>query len=442
MDARPLFNPFDLSSLRASCEHGTSAGRVRTMAAAGDSPAETGLSTPLSAAPAAVCPGQHAGTELGSVPAPSLVSSSASGRGLNHRARFFPFAKTGATMQTIGRIFGSRKVWIAICGLAVVLAVQVFHADPHKADAISVAVVALSTVVIGAIGYEDGKEKGAAGGNAGPVVTNVTDASTSIGPKQGANALAGLALLSLLCLFAGGCQTLTGPTPAGAYVAADHATYDAVAPDHTNYVNADPNLSPDERARRLRTLESWKLRIDTEESRQSATVGATQLRRPRPPGPDDDGAEPLRRPPDADPDPAAVTRPFERVLKATAHCRLRGPMEPIDIANNLINGLKGRLGGVWDRSPRAAKDMLPADRAGLGGAAGRGPGHAADAGRPAAARPPQGRRPRPAHEPAVGRRQPGPGDRRGLLGRGPGRPRRGDRAGVRGDVTRACREDG
>jgi hypothetical protein len=210
-------------------------------------------------------------------------------------------------MQTLGRIFGSRKVWIALCGLAVVLDVQVFHADPHKADAISVAVVALAATVIGAIGYEDGKEKGAAG--AGPVVTNAIDADARsiIGPKQGVNALAGLALLSLLAVFATGCQTLTGPTPAGAYVAADHATYDAVAPDHTNYVNADPNLSPDERARRLRTLES--LEAADRHGGESA-VGSGQWAggdATREAAAADDGARPH-----ADPDPAAVTRDTNR----------------------------------------------------------------------------------------------------------------------------------
>jgi hypothetical protein len=194
-------------------------------------------------------------------------------------------------MQTLGRIFGSRKVWIALCGLAVVLAVQVFHADPHKADAISVAVVALATTVIGAIGYEDGKEKG--GGRQRRPRGHQRHRRQHVDRAQARRERLGRAGAALAPrLFATGCQTLTGPTPAGAYVAADHATYDAVAPDHTNYVNADPNLSPDERARRLRTLESWKLRIDTEESRQAAVGSGQAPRSPRGPS-RDDGAEPL-----------------------------------------------------------------------------------------------------------------------------------------------------
>jgi hypothetical protein len=56
---------------------------------------------------------------------------------------------------------------------------------------------------------------------------------------------------------AGGC----GPT--GGYVAADRATYDAVAPEYAAYVTADATLTPEQRQRRQRTLAAWKLRIES-----------------------------------------------------------------------------------------------------------------------------------------------------------------------------------
>lgn len=50
-------------------------------------------------------------------------------------------------------------------------------------------------------------------------------------------------------------------TPTAAYVEADRATYAAVAPAHRAYVEADATLTAEQRARRLRTLDAWELRI-------------------------------------------------------------------------------------------------------------------------------------------------------------------------------------
>ena len=47
--------------------------------------------------------------------------------------------------------------------------------------------------------------------------------------------------------------------------AADRATYDAIAPSYTAYVNADPMLSPADRATKLRTLETWLRRLEAQE---------------------------------------------------------------------------------------------------------------------------------------------------------------------------------
>lgn len=50
-------------------------------------------------------------------------------------------------------------------------------------------------------------------------------------------------------------------TPMGAYVEADAITYEAIAPAHAAYIEADAALTPAQRARRLRTLETWRIRV-------------------------------------------------------------------------------------------------------------------------------------------------------------------------------------
>ena len=67
---------------------------------------------------------------------------------------------------------------------------------------------------------------------------------------------AGLLLCFLLPVLASSC------TPGKAYVAADLATYEAIAPAYAGYVGGDPGLSQAQRDRRLRTLAAWKIRID------------------------------------------------------------------------------------------------------------------------------------------------------------------------------------
>jgi hypothetical protein len=62
----------------------------------------------------------------------------------------------------------------------------------------------------------------------------------------------------LLLLSQSGCA-LRPPTPD--YVAADRATYEAVAPEYAAYVHADPALSEEDRDRRDRTLATWDARI-------------------------------------------------------------------------------------------------------------------------------------------------------------------------------------
>lgn len=73
-------------------------------------------------------------------------------------------------------------------------------------------------------------------------------------------------LLLPLLLAAPGCAVLAAPQ--GPYVASDRATYDAIAPEYRAYVANDPNLDPDQRARRERTLDTWRARLEDAEQRQ------------------------------------------------------------------------------------------------------------------------------------------------------------------------------
>lgn len=47
------------------------------------------------------------------------------------------------------------------------------------------------------------------------------------------------------------------------YVAADRATFDAIAPEYRSYIESDPKLDEEQKARRRRTIDSWKLRLDS-----------------------------------------------------------------------------------------------------------------------------------------------------------------------------------
>ena len=62
--------------------------------------------------------------------------------------------------------------------------------------------------------------------------------------------------IALLCLFAFGCSMNEE------YVKADQATFDAIAPEYLKYVGVDQALSQEQRDRRVRTVSTWRLRID------------------------------------------------------------------------------------------------------------------------------------------------------------------------------------
>jgi hypothetical protein len=96
------------------------------------------------------------------------------------------------------------------------------------------------------------------------------------------SALAPLGTTALL-LASCGCSALqSAQAPGGAYVAADRATFEALAPEYAAYVAADPALPDEDRARRTRTLQTWRMRIEAAEqaaaapSSQPATSGGAR----------------------------------------------------------------------------------------------------------------------------------------------------------------------
>lgn len=57
-----------------------------------------------------------------------------------------------------------------------------------------------------------------------------------------------------------------GCVPASPYVAADRATFDAIAPEYASYVAADDRLDDEQKTRRQRTVDTWRLRVERAES--------------------------------------------------------------------------------------------------------------------------------------------------------------------------------
>lgn len=78
------------------------------------------------------------------------------------------------------------------------------------------------------------------------------------GPRFGARltAVALIVLLAVLLLFTAGCAVPSQATDA------DRATYHAIAPEYLQYVESDPKLTEQQRARRARTIETWRLRVE------------------------------------------------------------------------------------------------------------------------------------------------------------------------------------
>lgn len=78
-----------------------------------------------------------------------------------------------------------------------------------------------------------------------------------------------LLILLPLLLVMGGCQWISPPNEL--YVKADRATFEAIAPEYRGYVEKDLSLTIDQQQRRYRTIETWRLRIESGERAISST---------------------------------------------------------------------------------------------------------------------------------------------------------------------------
>lgn len=67
-----------------------------------------------------------------------------------------------------------------------------------------------------------------------------------------------LTSLTIFALLITGCTSLNVQKD---YVAADRATYSAVAPEYVAYINSDTSLSSDDKALKLDTIRLWNLRL-------------------------------------------------------------------------------------------------------------------------------------------------------------------------------------
>lgn len=76
------------------------------------------------------------------------------------------------------------------------------------------------------------------------------------------------AALALASLGLAGCSSLDG-----AYVEKDAATYRAIAPRYEEYVKADQRLDAPTKARRLRTLASWRIRVEAARGKPASAPG-------------------------------------------------------------------------------------------------------------------------------------------------------------------------
>ena len=66
-------------------------------------------------------------------------------------------------------------------------------------------------------------------------------------------------LACVVVLLAVGCS------PAAVYIEADRATFDVIAQPYLDYVNGDASLDDEQRDRRARLIDTWRIRIEQAE---------------------------------------------------------------------------------------------------------------------------------------------------------------------------------
>ena len=184
----------------------------------------------------------------------------------------------------------SAGVWGAIVSLvASLLSLFKVELDPRLQGDLRDWMLALATLVASAVALYGrvrasrrialARPSGAANNSADDAPASAASTAQTTAPAPGArpapsqnwrmnHVLIGALLLSPLLAHCAGCRqlgTVLGPSPSATYVAADRATFEAVAPEYASYVHNDASLDEDERARRDRTVETWRLRIESAE---------------------------------------------------------------------------------------------------------------------------------------------------------------------------------
>jgi len=155
---------------------------------------------------------------------------------------------TEAVMSVIARIFSSRKVWIALAGVAACI-ITILGADPEKWTPLITAIVTLSGVVIASIGIEDGAAK-----FSGEFTETVKDAVND------SKSLLPLLLVGVLLTCIGCVQQ----DPVA--IQADQARRTAIEPVVKEYVQHHPS----QRQQWTDFLTAWQKSIDSRKSALSS----------------------------------------------------------------------------------------------------------------------------------------------------------------------------
>jgi 4-amino-4-deoxy-L-arabinose transferase-like glycosyltransferase len=152
--------------------------------------------------------------------------------------------------------YASTGVWGGLVTLVgSVLALMKVQLDPQLLDEVRQWVLSLVTLIGGAI-----------------ALWGRIRATRRIGKPTRAPTTVVLIFLGTcgVVLSSSGCTT----TLADGFAQADRATYDAVAPEYAAYVAGDPKLTVEQRERRNRTVEMWRLRVQDEQQRAQETGSA------------------------------------------------------------------------------------------------------------------------------------------------------------------------
>jgi len=152
----------------------------------------------------------------------------------------------------------STGVWgAAVSLLGSALALVKVGLDPASLDAVRHWMLSL-TALLGAAAALYGRLRATR-----RIVFSTPRADRAMAKQNWRMNAAPLALLPVLLAHASGCGSLSNPS--AAYVAADRATFDAVAPEYSAYVHNDPALDDEARSRRDRTVQTWKERVEAGE---------------------------------------------------------------------------------------------------------------------------------------------------------------------------------